>query len=64
MIGFEHSTTNLSKATPFRGNSSYLAPELLNKPTAHGPKTDVYAAGVVLYALLCGQMPFRGDNDE
>jgi serine/threonine protein kinase len=39
------------------GTPVYMAPELLNggKPT---PKSDLYAAGVVLYLMATGRLPF------
>ncbi|MBV8065904.1 MAG: serine/threonine protein kinase [Actinobacteria bacterium] len=43
------------------GTSNYLSPEQANgEPVT--PATDIYSLGVVLYELLAGDVPFRGDN--
>jgi serine/threonine-protein kinase len=45
----------------FKGKLSYAAPELLQGSEA-GPRSDVYSCGVVLYQLLSGKNPFRGQG--
>jgi MAP/microtubule affinity-regulating kinase len=41
-----------------------MAPEIVNKKEHLGGPTDIWAAGVLLYALLCGMFPFKGANDK
>lgn len=44
------------------GSPAYAAPELLRGMTYSGPAVDVWSAGVLLYSLLVGQLPFDDDN--
>jgi serine/threonine-protein kinase len=39
------------------GTPQYMAPERITSIDA-GPQADLYALGVMLYELLCGQLPF------
>jgi serine/threonine-protein kinase len=43
------------------GTPHYMAPELFRGIPA-SPQSDVYAMGVMFYALLTGQVPIRGDT--
>mmetsp|Transcript_33013 Transcript_33013/g.32719 ORF Transcript_33013/g.32719 Transcript_33013/m.32719 type:complete len:366 (+) Transcript_33013:60-1157(+) len=43
------------------GSPGYIAPEVLRK-IPYDTKVDVFSAGVILYILLSGKMPFPGKN--
>jgi len=42
---------------------TYIAPEMLTQE-GYGVKIDVWAAGVILYILLCGFPPFSSEKDN
>lgn len=44
------------------GSPAYAAPELVAGKTYLGPAADIWSMGVMLYALLCGFLPFDDDN--
>ena len=43
----------------YRGTLDYMAPELLGPVKRYNAKADMWSAGVLLYALLSGALPFR-----
>jgi len=43
------------------GTPSYIAPEVLNG--SYDSKCDVWSAGVIMFVLLSGNYPFKGENN-
>lgn len=41
-----------------------MAPELVRKHEYDGRHVDMWALGVLLYAMLAGSFPFRGSNEH
>ena len=44
------------------GTPAYIAPEIIRDKGYKGFKADLWSAGVVLYALLTGTVPFKANN--
>ena len=61
---FTHDNTGkLQMHKIFCGTPSYMAPELVRKHEYDGRKVDMWAIGVLLYILLAGMFPFRGQSE-
>jgi serine/threonine protein kinase len=54
-----------SKQNPFLqttcGSPAYVSPEIIREEP-YTTAADVWASGVLLYAMVCGTLPFDGDN--
>lgn len=44
------------------GTPAYMAPEVINGKGYEGFASDIWSAGVVLYSILQGMVPFKSDN--
>ena len=50
-------------ATPC-GSPSYASPEIIKGEVYDGFKIDIWASGIILFAMLCGYLPFDDDEEE
>jgi serine/threonine protein kinase len=64
IIDFGFSTLNDEKSRVFCGTPSYMAPEIVGRKDYHGLNADIWALGILLYAMVCGKMPFKAYNDK
>lgn len=54
---------NNSRKYTICGTPNYIAPEVLGgKTTGHSFEVDVWAIGVMMFALLCGRPPFQSKD--
>lgn len=61
-LGFAGSCKEPLKA--FCGTPSYIAPEMTYKKEYQGAQADMWAAGVALYAMLTGNLPFKAADEK
>ena len=46
------------------GSPSYAAPEIIKGFPYDGRKTDVWCCGIITYAMICGYLPFEGEENK
>jgi hypothetical protein len=53
--------SSITSTTVFIGTPNYSAPEAIVSPKV-GPPADRYALGIILFEMLTGSVPFKGDT--
>src|SRR5262249_12811212 len=56
------SEARLTQSGAIVGTAEYMAPEQATAQKVLSTAVDIYALGVVLYELLTGRVPHKGDN--
>lgn len=54
-------TANTASGQALLGTIAYLSPELLTRGVADA-RSDIYAAGIMMFEMLTGEQPFRGEQ--
>ncbi|CAK93654.1 unnamed protein product (macronuclear) [Paramecium tetraurelia] len=63
-FGFSICIQDNQKVNVFCGTPSYMSPELVSK-LPHNPLcSDIWSLGILLYRILFGEYPFKGQNDK
>ena len=61
-FGVSKRVVNNDKMFDHCGTPTYIAPEILRNKGYEGYGVDVWSSGVVLYAMLSGTVPFKGND--
>merc|ERR1719273_2765362 len=65
LANLETCQTVSKQGTAIKGtyNFDYTAPEIIEEAQAY-PQSDIWSFGVLLYVLLSGQLPFKGESAD
>ncbi len=57
-----NATESLTASHHLLGSPHYMSPEQVRTPRAIDARSDIWALGVILHELMCGERPFKGET--
>lgn len=61
-FGTGHVPSNITSSRAIIGSPTYMSPEQIQNVKKTDHRADVWSAGVILYELMSGTLPFRGET--
>jgi serine/threonine-protein kinase len=59
----QQASSKLTNVDALVGSPAYMPPEQIMSPSDVDPRSDVWSMGALLYELVTGDLPFRGDSE-
>ena len=63
-FGLSHEFDGIDLLKTKCGSPSYASPEILRGIPYDGFKSDIWCCGIILYAMVCGYLPFDGETNK
>ena len=61
-FGTGHVPSNITSSRAIIGSPTYMSPEQIQNVKKTDHRADIWSAGVILYELMSGTLPFRGET--
>lgn len=63
-FGLSNTYKNSGLLSTACGSPCYAAPEMIAGKKYKGLQVDIWSCGVIMYAMLCGYLPFEDKNTK